>query len=87
LRLIEEKAAGRREDAETDRGREDEMLGNEKKYNQRDANTCSIECGTGDGFLGCSGLKRWRRHKAEELTRRKSGWSDIYWEELKKMRR
>jgi hypothetical protein len=57
----------------TDRGREDEMMGNESKYDRRDANICSIECRTGDESRGCSGLKKGRSHKSEGSIVSKSG--------------
>jgi hypothetical protein len=50
---------------ETDRRREDEMMGNESKYHRSHANIYSIECRTGDESGGRSGLDRGRSHRGE----------------------
>jgi hypothetical protein len=57
---------------EADRGREDEMMGNESKYHRRDAGMYLIERRTGDESGGGGGLKRRRSHKAEGLAVTKS---------------
>jgi hypothetical protein len=58
---------------ETDRGRDDEMTGNESKYHQMDANMYSGKCRRGDESGGCSDLERGRSHKARGSIVSKSG--------------
>jgi hypothetical protein len=58
-------------------------MGNASKYHRKDENIHSVECGTGDGSLGCSSLKRRRSHKAGGLLVKERGWSHIYWEEFR----
>jgi hypothetical protein len=58
---------------ERPKGRDDEMTGNESKYDAAEANIYSIECGA-EGEAGiCSGLEGRRSHKAERLIVNKSG--------------
>jgi hypothetical protein len=58
---------------ETDRGRQDEIMGNEKKYDGTEANIYLVECRTGEEADGWSGLGRRRIHKAESLILGESG--------------
>jgi hypothetical protein len=56
-------------DGETNRGREEDMMGNESKDHRKDANMYSIDCRTRDESGGFSDLERGRSRKAEETIR------------------
>jgi hypothetical protein len=61
----------------TDRGTEDEMMGNERKYHRSDVKIYPIECRLIDESGGCSGLERGRSHKAERLIESKNGFVSL----------
>jgi hypothetical protein len=62
--VIGRKAARRRRNRETDRGREDATMRNESKDHRKYTTIYSIDCRTGAKSSGSSDLERGRRDKA-----------------------
>jgi hypothetical protein len=72
---------------ETERGREDELMANESKPRQSDANIYSIECRTRGKSGDRSGLEGRRSHKAECLIGGKSDWVHVQFAVTQKIQR